>query len=154
MRAAPLIRWAEESDGQWLSALDPSLDPAGLAYKLARRELAVALLGEKRVGYLRLEWLWEHVPFVGWIVVDDTHRSKGVGAAMMLWLQDEIAERCPTELYLWSSTEPTNTGSQAWHLKLGFEEAGFLTGINPGGTEGTRSGEIFYRKNLDLGPGA
>lgn len=147
MRAAARVRWAEESDGEWMSALDPSLDPAGLAYKLSRREIAVALLGEDRVGYLRVEWLWEHVPFVGWIVIDDTHRSKGVGALMMTWLRREMAERCPSEPYLWSSTEPANTGSQRWHLGLGFEESGFLAGVNPGGT-----GEIFYRVPLHRDP--
>jgi hypothetical protein len=33
---------------------------------------------------------------------------------------------------------------QAWHRWMGFEECGFLAGMNEGGV-----GEVFFRKALD-----
>jgi L-amino acid N-acyltransferase YncA len=56
-------------------------------------------------------------------------------------LEAELRERGHALLY--SSAESHAAESQAWHRHKGFEECGFIAGINSGGI-----GEVFFRKHL------
>ncbi|MHC5019512.1 MAG: GNAT family N-acetyltransferase [Planctomycetota bacterium] len=147
--STPDIHWARPDDLAWIDGLERHLNAIELDQKRVRQELVVAAAGGEPVGYLRLERLWGHVPFVSWVVVNDTHRGRGIGTAMLEWIALELQQLMPEEPYLWSSTEPENVRSQQWHLRIGFEEAGFLAGINPGPSGG--KGEIFYRRALRTG---
>lgn len=150
MSAPATIHWARPDDLDWIDALEPHLNAIELDQKRLRQELVIARDGDGgQVGYLRLERLWGHVPFVSWILVKESHRSRGIGEAMMRWVALEMSQLSPNEQYLWSSTEPENVRSQQWHLRIGFAEAGFLAGINPG--RGGGKGEIFYRLPLQTG---
>jgi len=44
---------------------------------------------------------------------------------------------------LFSSSQANEPEPQAWHRHVGFEECGFIAGINEGGV-----GEVFFRKVL------
>jgi N-acetylglutamate synthase-like GNAT family acetyltransferase len=149
MSSPATIHWAHATDLEWIDALEPHLNATELDQKRLRQELVVALCDGEQAGYLRLERLWGHVPFVSWILVNEAQRSRGIGEQLMRWVALELTTLTPKECYLWSSTEPENVRSQAWHLRIGFAEAGFLAGINPGPNGG--KGEIFYRLPLQTG---
>lgn len=93
------------------------------------------------VGYLWFEYLWLLVPYIGLIWVVEDQRQQGIGKAMLRYLENVLLEQEHTALY--SSSQANEPEPQAWHRHVGFEECGFIAGINEGGV-----GEVFFRKDL------
>jgi N-acetylglutamate synthase-like GNAT family acetyltransferase len=114
--------------------------------KVEQREIIVAEKTGQLLGYLRLEYLWSIVPYIALIWVVDDQRQQGVGRAMLRYLQNALREQGHTALY--SSSQANEPEPQTWHRYVGFEECGFIAGINGAGI-----GEIFFRKDLSHDPG-
>ena len=94
----------------------------------------------KRVGYVRIEYLWSIVPYISLIRVLPEYRRQGVGKTLLQFIETFLREAGHEALY--SSSQTDEPEPQAWHRHVGFEECGFITGIND------RVGEVFFRKNL------
>ncbi|MCK4473426.1 MAG: GNAT family N-acetyltransferase [Anaerolineae bacterium] len=109
--------------------------------KVEQREIIVAEKAGQMVSYLRLEYLWSLVPYIALIWVVEDQRQQGVGRAMLRYLENVLCEQGHTALY--SSSQANEPEPQAWHRHAGFEECGFIAGIN-----GEGIGEIFFRKDL------
>ena len=103
-------------------------------------DVVVAEWNGKRVGYVRLEYLWSIVPYIALIRVLPEYRRQGVGKALLRFIETFLREAGHEALY--SSSQADEPEPQAWHRHVGFEECGFITGINDGG------GEVFFRKSL------
>jgi len=128
-------------------ALDhPAVPAKVIKRKIEQREIMVAEKAGQLVGYLRLEYLWSIVPYIALIWVVEEQRQRGVGRAMLHYLENALLEQGHTALY--SSSQANEPEPQAWHRHVGFEECGFITGINEGGI-----GEVFFRKDLGRHPG-
>ncbi len=108
--------------------------------KIEEEAIILAEVDGKPVGYLRVEYLWLTVPYIGLIVVMEEYRRKGVGSAMVEFLEDYLAGKGHNLLY--SSSQVDEPEPQAWHRKIGFEECGIIAGINEG------VGEVFFRKTI------
>jgi GNAT superfamily N-acetyltransferase len=135
------FRWADRSDAQWCLRCDPSIPESCLRRKIEQGDVLLALLDEQPAGYLRLEYLWQKLPFVGLIEIPATRRRQGIGAALLTHLEDWLRARGHDRLL--SSSLPANRAGQDWHRKHGFEECGRLRGVNPGDTD-----EVFFLKRL------
>jgi len=59
---------------------------------------------------------------------------------MIEFLEEHLSRRGHKALY--SSSQANEPEPQTWHRKTGFEECGYIAGINNG------VGEIFFRKFL------
>ena len=94
----------------------------------------------KRVGYVRLEYLWSIVPYIALIRVLPEYRRQGAGKALLRFIETFLREAGHEALY--SSSQADEPEPQAWHRHVGFEECGFIAGINES------VGEVFFRKNL------
>jgi len=128
-------------------ALDQPTVPAEvIERKIAQREIIVAEKSGLLVGYLRLEYLWSIVPYIALIWVVEDQRQQGIGFRLLHYLEDALRQQGHTALY--SSSQANEPAPQAWHRHVGFEECGFIAGINEGGI-----GEIFFRKDLSRHPG-
>ena len=103
-------------------------------------DIVIAEWNEKRVGYVRLEYLWSIVPYISLIQVLPEHRRQGVGKALLRFIETFLRDAGHEALY--SSSQADEPEPQAWHRYMGFEECGFIAGINEG------AGEIFFRKSL------
>jgi len=121
-----------------------------LKRKIEAKEVILAEVDGKPVGYLRLQYLGLIVPYLGIIVVNEKYRRKRVGTAMINFLEEYLLKHkghkvftCNGNALLYSSAEATAIESQAWHRALGFKECGIIAGCNEGGI-----GEIFFRKIL------
>jgi GNAT superfamily N-acetyltransferase len=108
--------------------------------KMEEKAIILAEVDGKPVGYLRIEYLWLAVPYIGLIVVTEEYRRKGVGSAMVEFLEDYLAGKGHDLLY--SSSQVDEPEPQTWHRKVGFEECGIIAGINEG------VGEVFFRKTI------
>jgi ribosomal protein S18 acetylase RimI-like enzyme len=111
-------------------------------YKIALNEIVLAEFGGRIVGYLRLEYLWMKIPYIGLVFVLPGHRRRGIGRAMLRFLERYLRKTNRTVL-LSSSQVNEPIPSQAWHRAMGFEESGIVNGINQNGV-----GEVFFRKAL------
>ena len=109
--------------------------------KIEWQEVIVAEIRGELVGYLRLEYLWSVIPYIGLVRVEAEHRGKGVGKAMLRYREDYLREKEYEALY--SSSQVNEAEAQRWHRGAGFKECGMIAGINEGGI-----GEVFYRKQL------
>jgi len=121
--------------------MDPYLPDAAFAPKIAAQELILAELAEETIGYLRLEYIWGKIPYIGLIWLKPAHRGRGIGTAVLRFLENYLRERgCR---FLLSSSQVNEPEPQAWHRAVGFRECGIIAGINDGGI-----GEVFFRKEL------
>jgi GNAT superfamily N-acetyltransferase len=135
-----VVRFARPDDLDWLAAQD-DISAAILARKIAVSEMVIAETAGERVGFLRLEYLWSMLPYIGMIRVIESHRQQGIGRALLVFLEFHLREHGHT--FLMSSSQVDEPPPQAWHRHMGFEECGILSGINRGGV-----GEVFFRKAL------
>ena len=103
-------------------------------------EIVIAEWNGKRVGYVRLEYLWSIVPYITLIRVLPEYRRQGIGKALLRFIETFLREAGHEALY--SSSQADEPEPQAWHRHVGFVECGFIVGINEG------VGEVFFRKNL------
>jgi N-acetylglutamate synthase-like GNAT family acetyltransferase len=141
------VRFANQTDLDGCIALDhPTMPTEVIKRKVEQREIIVAERAGRLVGYLRFEYLWSVVPYVALIWVVEDQRQRGIGRAMLRYLENVLRQQGHTALY--SSSQANEPEPQAWHRHVGFKECGFITGINEGGI-----GEVFFRKNLSRHPG-
>ncbi len=103
-------------------------------------EIVIAEWNGKRVGYVRLEYLWSIVPYITLIRVLPEYRRQGIGKALLRFIETFLREAGHEALY--SSSQADEPEPQAWHRHVGFVECGFIVGINEG------VGEVFFRKSL------
>ncbi|WP_407672371.1 GNAT family N-acetyltransferase [Paenibacillus sinensis] len=52
-------------------------------FKLNHREILIAEHNDQAAGYLRLEYIWTKVPYIGLILVKEEYRGQGVGTALI-----------------------------------------------------------------------
>lgn len=112
-----------------------------IEFKIKQKEIILSEVKNVIVGYLRIEYLWSHIPYIGLITVEDDFRKQGIGKSMLQFLESHLISMKHDVLY--SSSQVNEAEPQAWHRHMGFKECGIISGINPGGI-----GEIFFRKNL------
>ncbi|MDF1537638.1 MAG: GNAT family N-acetyltransferase [Candidatus Thorarchaeota archaeon] len=92
------------------------------------------------VGYARLEFIWLNVPYLALITLEEEHRGKGIGTAMIERISQDLVTQGKTSLY--TSSEVMEPKPQMFHRKCGFRECGIIAGMNDG------IGEIFFVKKL------
>ncbi len=141
MSSEILVREATTADLDFVRQ-DGYLSPEIVARKIEWHEVVIAECDGRQVGYVRLEYLWSLVPYIGIIRVSQDHRRRGVGRAMLGFVEATLREQGHTALY--SSSQANEPEPQAWHRHMGFEECGIIAGINDGGI-----GEVFFRKRLN-----
>jgi len=120
---------------------DHYIPESSLHRKIEAGEVFIALKEDQPAGYLRLDFLWSIVPYIALIWVQEDHRRKGCGKALLTCVESYLKQRGHTVLF--SSSQVNEAEPQAWHRHMGFEECGVINEINEGGI-----GEIFFRKKL------
>ena len=103
-------------------------------------DIVIAEWNDKRVGYVRFEYLWSIVPYIALIRVLPEYQRQGVGKALLRFIETVLRNAGHDTLY--SSSQADEPEPQAWHRYMDFEECGFIAGINDG------IGEVFFHKNL------
>jgi GNAT superfamily N-acetyltransferase len=136
------VRFVAEEDKEWCHSIDSHLTDDIFEFKVQHDEIVIGELDGERVGYLRLEYWYLALPFVGLIIVNEEHRNKGMGRAMMTFLEEHLVKSGYDVLY--SSSEAGEPEPQAWHRHMGFRDCGGISGMNEDGAS-----EIIFRKELE-----
>ncbi|MFC1566114.1 GNAT family N-acetyltransferase [Candidatus Neomarinimicrobiota bacterium] len=105
-------------------------------------EIILAKFDIKSVGLLVLDFLWNHIPFISFIWVDEKYRPLRVGRALLIFLENYLIEN-NNELLISSSAENAKD-AQAWYKHMDFKECGIISEINA-----DNIGEVFFRKILE-----
>jgi GNAT superfamily N-acetyltransferase len=134
------VRAAKEGDMGYLAS-ETQLTAAVARRMIAEGDLLIATVDGAPVGLLWLDRFWAKRPFIALIRVLAPYRGRGVGRALLERLVAGLREQGHELLY--SSSEAHAAEAQAWHRHMGFEECGFIAGINRGGV-----GEVFFRIRL------
>ena len=134
------VRLATVADAGMLKMNSP-LSKAVILHKIVMGEAIVAEANGTPVGFCFIEFLWSKFPYIGMVRVDEQHRRRGFGRAMLQFLEARLRDQGHRKLY--SSSQANEPEPQAWHRQMGFEECGFIAGINEAGI-----GEIFFQKQL------
>ena len=118
-----------------------SLADSQLKYKVSNQEIIIASKDNEYSGYLILDYLWGHIPFISFIQVLPEEQRKGIGKKILDFLENYL-KSCG-QYVLFSSSMENATDAQTWHKRMGFVESGLITKIN-----GNNIGEVFFRKEL------
>ncbi|AKI97261.1 GNAT family N-acetyltransferase [Kosmotoga pacifica] len=137
------VRFVTEEDLAFCLSIDNELPEPLLREKLKKNELLILLRGNEPVGYLRLEYLWHKVPYIGLIYVLREHRGHGGGRKMLGFLESYL--KLKGHNFLLSSSQVDEPESQHWHRSSGFHECGIISALNEGGV-----GEVFFRKDFKI----
>lgn len=134
------VRYATQSDLPFVTQ-DGYIPVHTIVRKIEEREVLVAERDSVLVGYVRIEYLWSKLPYIALIRVLPECQRRGVGRALLAFLEKELIAAGHTVLF--SSSQADELEPQAWHRHLGFVECGRLEGINAGGVD-----EVFFRRPL------
>ena len=143
------VRLASDEDAEWCARTAGwgSTDFARQAPSVL--ETVVGIHDGEPVGMLHLQYLWPGcdlppgLPYIALVVVAEPHRRKGVGRAMLAFVEQRLRSKGYTVLL--SSSTVNEPEPQAWHRRVGFQECGFISGhpFDDG------LGELFFAKRLD-----
>lgn len=134
-----IVRFAGPDDLEWCVVHDVDTTEQIIRRKIVNDEIILAEIDGELIGYVRFEYLWSKIPYIGLIFVIEDYRNEGVGRGLMEFLVDFLSDG-GHEMLL-SSSQADEPKPQAWHRAMGFVECGILNGINEGGI-----GEVFFRK--------
>jgi GNAT superfamily N-acetyltransferase len=136
-----IVRFAGPEVLEWCVVEDNLVTEQVIRHKIINDEIIIAELDGQPIGYLRLEYLWSNIPYIGVIFVIELYRNEGIGRKILAFLENHLRSRGYNALY--SSSQTNEPEPQAWHRSVGFVESGIISGINEGGV-----GEVFFRKSL------
>ncbi len=135
------VRFATEEDRDLTEKFDPIVTDDIFRFKVEHNELIIGEFNGEKVGYLRLEYWYLALPFMGLIVVDEEHRNKGLGRSMLTFLEEHLVKSGCDVLY--SSSDVSEREPQAWHRHMGFNDCGVITGMNDDGAS-----EVIFKKDF------
>ncbi|MGL4989737.1 MAG: GNAT family N-acetyltransferase [Sarcina sp.] len=135
-----VIKFANLSDLESCVKLDLHGNIDFIKRKIEHNEIIVAKHNENVLACLKFEFLWTHMPFISYIVVEENFKGKKISSKLLSYLENYLKEN--NYNFLLSSTMPNSINSQNWHMHMNFKECGYISGINDG------IGEIFYRKDF------
>jgi ribosomal protein S18 acetylase RimI-like enzyme len=141
VRERAIVRFAGPDDLEWCVVNDDHVTEQVVRHKIVNDEIIVAEIDGQLIGYVRLEYLWSTIPYLGVIWVLEDYRHEGIGRRLLDYIIQFLSERGHDVLL--SSSTANEPEPQAWHRAMGFKECGILNGINEGGV-----GEIFFRRDL------
>lgn len=113
--------------------------PDDLCQKIRSHEIIIALAGNNVIGYLRLEKLWNCLPYITMVQVEEPYRKKGIGKQLVAFLEKTLENAH----MLLSSTKSDNESSIQWHRKIGFQPCGRWEKTHTDGCD-----ELFFKKAI------
>ena len=82
------VAFASSEDLDYLDEEDRHIGRDVVEEKVARREIVVAHLEGRRVGFLRYGYFWDEIPFMNLLCVREGSRGKGYGTRLVSFWED------------------------------------------------------------------
>ena len=136
------LTYMQEEDKDFVMQMDVHMNELHYKNRVYTKTGYVIWNSNKRVGLMQYSVLWDNLPFLNLIYVDESHRKRGIGTeAMKLWEADMKKQGYKMVLI------STQVDEDAQHLyrELGYIECG---GLLLNGTPLEQPMEMFMRKVL------
>lgn len=117
------IAFASLDDLDYLAREDHHVDREVIREKIARREIVVAHLEGRRVGFLRHGYFWDEIPFMNLLWIKGESRSKGYGTQRISFWENEM-RKLGHDSVMTSSL--SNERAQHLYRRLGYMDVGSL----------------------------
>lgn len=136
------IKHVSESDKAFWFTLDKHISENEFILKIRDKRGYVISDGDKPIGVMRYNLIWDNTPFLTFIYFHELYRKKGFGKKAMLFWENEMRE-----LGYKMTMTSTQVDEQAQHFyrKLGYIERG---GIFFDNTPFEQPQEMFMLKIL------
>ena len=117
------VAFAGLDDLDFLVAEDHHVTRDVIRDKIARREVMVAHVENRRVGFLRHGYFWDEIPFMNLLWVEEQSRGQGYGTQLVSFWESEMRKLGHDSVMTSSSSS-----ERAQHLyrRLGYVDVGSL----------------------------
>ena len=136
------IRYACEEDRTFWFTLDSHISESEFSLKCRDKRGYIILDNDKPIGIMRYNLLWDIVPFLTFINIQDENQRKGYGRQAMIFWENEMSEL--GYKMLMTSTQ-VDEEAQHFYRELGYMDRG---GISLDNTPLEQPQEMFLVKNL------
>ena len=117
------VAFADPDDLDFLAGKDHHVGRDVLKDKVARREVMVAYVERRPVGFLRYGYFWDEIPFMNLLWVEETSRGKGHGTQLVSFWEREMRKLGHDSVMTSSSS---NERAQHLYRRLGYVDVGSL----------------------------
>jgi ribosomal protein S18 acetylase RimI-like enzyme len=117
------VAFAGPDDLDFLAGEDHHVDRDVIREKVAHREVMVAYVEDRRVGLLRYGYLWDEIPFMNLLWVEEESRGKGYGTQLVSFWEREM-RKLGHDSVMTSSL--SNEHAQHLYRRLGYVDVGSL----------------------------
>ena len=115
------IRYVSGEDKAFWFSLDCLLNEKEFELKIRDRRGYVVSDGDRPVGIMRYNLLWDHTPFVTLIEIDEPHRGRGFGRQAMLHWENEMRGQGYDVVMISTKVDEE---AQHFYRKLGYKDTG------------------------------
>ena len=136
------LKYMEAEDKAFVMSIDKHVNEEQYANRVLTKSGYVIWDGDEPVGLMHHAVLWDNLPFLNLIYIQEECRGKGYGTeAMRLW-EEDMGNRGYKMVLI--STQ-VDEDAQHWYRKLGYVDCG---GLLMNGTPFEQPMEMFMRKVL------
>ena len=132
------IRHANKTDFSWLKENDAHISEDTLKTKIDCKEIYIAEVDDKYIGWLRYSLFWDNMPFMNLIYFFDGYRRKGYGKKLVEYWENEMRQKGHKNVL---TSTLSNEEAQHFYGKLSYKEIG-------GFKLEDEAYEIIFHKNL------
>ena len=117
------LNYFQPEDKPYVMKIEPHINEQQYAYRLYTKTGYIIWDGNKRAGLMHYTVLWDNLPFLNLIYVEEKHRNRGIASkAMNLWESDMKSQNYKMVLI---STQ-VDEDAQHFYRKSGYIECGAL----------------------------
>ena len=117
------VTYAEDRDYDYLARRDRYVQPDVLRGKIERNEIVVIRDNDRPLGWLRYGYLWDEIPFMYMLYIEEENRRQGLGRGLVEFWENEMTER-HHDMVMTSSL--SNEQAQHFYRTLGYRDCGAL----------------------------
>ncbi|MCL1859493.1 MAG: GNAT family N-acetyltransferase [Oscillospiraceae bacterium] len=117
------IKYVSEKDKPFWLILDRHFSDKEFELKIRDKRGYVISDGDKPIGVMRYNLMWDYIPFLTLIHLDEAYQRKGFGRQAMLYWENEMRELGHDMVM--TSTQVDEQG-QFFYRKLGYVDKGAL----------------------------
>lgn len=117
------VAFAGPDDLDFLAREDHHIDRDVIREKVARREVMVAYVEDRPVGFLRYGCFWDEIPFMNLLWVEEESRGKGYGTQLVSFWEEEM-RKLGHDSVMTSSL--SHERAQHLYRRLGYADVGSL----------------------------
>jgi len=115
------IKYVSKEEKAFWFTLDDLLCEKEFELKIRDRRGYVISDGDRPIGIMRYNLLFDHTPLLTWICFDESYRRKGFGTQAMLYWENEMREAGYDVTMI--STK-VDEAAQHFYRKLGYKDTG------------------------------